>query len=175
MLSSTVPEIENTCIEFGIPACGLNHTDFSSIVHKILEETKKEPQILNAQRCISFDDMLCLPHVHGWMPKKFDRVFVDEAQDLSASRISLATKCLNDHGRLCIVFDPQQAIYNWAGAVPGITDTVVKQYNTTNLPLSVSYRCPKRIVKLAQEINPNIEHAPNARSEEHTSELQSQR
>lgn len=156
MLAGTPPQIEAVCCEFGIPSCGISDKDFAEIVFKILETTKKEPLTLNGHRVISFDDMLWLPYVHGWMPKQYDRVFVDEAQDLSASRIHLTLKALKKDGRICAVGDRKQAIYHFCGAHPGVIDELIDDMDATQLPLSVSYRCPRKIVNLAQEINPDI-------------------
>ncbi len=162
MLCDTPEEIESTCKAFGISASGIDSKDFCLHVHNMLNVMKKEPLTVNGNRVISFDDMLWLPHVHGWVPKQYDRVFVDEAQDLSASRVSLVMKALKPGGRLCAVGDRNQAIYGFAGASEGVIDNVIKDLLATCLPLSVSYRCPKKIVELASAINPDIQSAQNA-------------
>jgi len=162
MLADTPAQIEGVCREFGIAAGAIGNKEFVNVVHKMLEKMKVEPLTLNGHRVISFDDMLWLPHVHGWNPTQFNRVFVDEAQDLSASRVNLVLKALKPGGRLCAVGDRNQAIYGFAGATPGVIDTVIDDMSATCLPLSVSYRCPRRVVELAADINPDIKAAESA-------------
>jgi len=162
MLAHTPQEIEAVCKAFGISASGIDAKDFCLHVHNMLNVMKREPLTVNGNKVISFDDMLWLPHVHGWIPKQYDRVFVDEAQDLSASRVNLVMKALKPGGRLCAVGDRHQCIYGFAGADSKVIDKFIGDMNAEELPLSVSYRCPRKVVELAADINPDIQAADNA-------------
>lgn len=53
-------------------------------------------------------------------------------------------------------------IYAFAGADINSIDNICKEFNSKRLPLSVTYRCAREIVKLAQELVPQLEAAPNA-------------
>lgn len=111
---------------------------------------------------IDFDDMIWLPVVLDLTQPKFDRVFVDETQDLNPAQIEMTLRAVKANGRVCAVGDPRQAIYGFRGADSAAVDNVVRRLNAKVLPLSVCYRCCKAVVLEAQEIVPYIEWAPNA-------------
>lgn len=104
-----------------------------------------------------FTDMIyraCIDKVR--MPK-FDFIFVDESQDLSSAQQHIITQIKKREGRMIAVGDPSQAIYGFAGADANSYGNLKTMFpNTIELPLSVNYRCGKRIVKEAQKINNQI-------------------
>ncbi|KAJ3166471.1 hypothetical protein HDU88_003339 [Geranomyces variabilis] len=65
---------------------------------------------------LDFDDLLYLPIIHGAAFPRFDYVFVDEAQDMSAARATIVEKVLKPSGRLFLFGDERQQIYQFAGA-----------------------------------------------------------
>jgi len=65
-------------------------------------------------------------------------------------------------GRICAVGDDRQAIYAWRGADPEAVPRMIDRINAKVLPLSVTYRCARQIVKVANEIVPDLEAAPGA-------------
>ena len=109
-----------------------------------------------------FDDMIYLPLAMNLNLKKYDWVFVDEAQDTNPARRALAKKALRVGGRLVAVGDPRQAIYGFTGADSDALDLIAREFNAKTLPLTVSYRCPRAVVEAAREFNPTIEAAPTA-------------
>jgi len=106
--------------------------------------------------------MIWLPLVLNLPQRKFDRVFVDETQDLNAAQIELALRAVKADGRILAVGDPRQAIYRFRGADEFAFDNVKTRLSATELPLSVCYRCCKSVIREAQEIVPGIESAPDA-------------
>lgn len=112
---------------------------------------------------IDFDDMIWLPCQFGAKPKGYDLIFVDEAQDLNPAQMWLVRKMLEPRsGRLVAVGDDRQAIYSWRGAGSGVLEKIVTEFEAEWMPLTTTYRCPKLVVKLAQEIVPDYRAAPNA-------------
>lgn len=112
---------------------------------------------------VDFNDMILFPLVKN-MRVRFqkDVVFVDEAQDLSRARQALARKFVKRSGRMIIVGDDRQAIYGFSGADADALTNLKKQLRATVVPLSVTWRCPKAVVALAQTIVHDIEAAPEA-------------
>jgi hypothetical protein len=108
-LSNDVVSVSEMLDEHGIELCGLGSETFSDHVLNMMETTL-EPQKLNGNWVISFADMLWLPRMHGWTPQQFDRVFVDEAQDLSEARTELALKAMRKGARLTAVGDKYQCV-----------------------------------------------------------------
>jgi len=111
---------------------------------------------------IDFDDMIWLPVVLELRQSKFDRVFIDETQDLNRCQIELAMRAVSENGRICAVGDPRQAIYGFRGADSSAVSNVVSRLQAKVLPLSVCYRCCKSVIQEAQTVVPEIEWAPDA-------------
>ena len=111
---------------------------------------------------IDFDDMIWLPIALNLTQTRFDRVFVDETQDLNPAQIEMTMRAVKTYGRICAVGDPRQAIYAFRGADSAAVDNVVNRLEATVLPLSVCYRCCKAVILEAQKVVPEIECAPEA-------------
>lgn len=109
---------------------------------------------------IDFGDMCWLPPRRKlYPPHQFDRVFVDEVQDLSPSQINFLTMTCKRGGRICVIGDPAQAIYAFRGADPQTMARLATFLSARELPLSVSYRCSRAVVKLARTLVPDIDAA----------------
>lgn len=111
---------------------------------------------------IDYTDMVYLPNVLNVKIFKYDFIIVDEAQDLSISQMSLFMKCFKQGGRFICVGDEKQSINSFAGSDSESFRKLKKQPNTITLPLSISYRCPKNIVRFAQKLVTEIEYSDNA-------------
>jgi len=108
------------------------------------------------QGLIDFNDMIWLPNVLRCSYETYERIFVDESQDLSRAQIRLATKSVSDTGRALFVGDPNQAIYGWRGADSESCTKIIRAFEAKSLPLSVTYRCAKAIVREAQVLVPEF-------------------
>ena len=60
-------------------------------------------------------------------------------------------------GRAIFVGDPCQAIFGFTGADAEAIDNIMKDFSTVEIPLTVTYRCPKAIVRAAQKYVSHIE------------------
>lgn len=117
---------------------------------------------LNELNSIDFTDMVYLPNVLNLKAFKYDFIMVDEAQDLSISQMELFMKCIKQGSRFIAVGDENQAIYSFSGADAESFAKLRNMPNTIELPLSICYRCPKNVIKLAQRIVPEIECSESA-------------
>lgn len=102
---------------------------------------------------IDFDDMIWLPIVNGYPFPKYDVLFVDEAQDFNEVQREMISLCVNG-GRCIIVGDKNQAIYGFRGAdsnsIAMFRQRLLKtQREISEFPLSITWRCPKSVVKEA--------------------------
>lgn len=111
---------------------------------------------------VDFSDMLWLPLRHKWVRGKWDLVVVDECQDMNAAQIELALKSVTTGGRVIVVGDDRQAIYGFRGADSGSLDRLKKAMRAEELPLTITYRCPKAVVSEAQRLVPDYTAAPTA-------------
>lgn len=111
-------------------------------------------------KTVDFDDMIWIPTVRELRPWEYDRLFVDEAQDLNPAQQSLIERGLKDGGRLTVVGDRRQAIYGFRGANAGTMSIP----GALGLPLPICYRCGSEIVREAQRWVPDIQPWENAES-----------
>ena len=113
------------------------------------------------EEVVDFDDMLLAPLYHKAPLQKYDWVLVDEAQDTNLARRLIVFGMLNGSSRMVCVADPAQSIYGFAGASSDSTklieEEMKKRGEFTELPLSVTYRCPKAVVALANQWVPDIQ------------------
>ena len=128
------------------------------IVEEVYRATVK------SRTAFDFVDMVFVPASDPTLRLyKYDYVFCDESQDFSPAQQRFIQRMLKPTTRLVTVGDPRQAIYGFAGAD-------VRSYEklrnlggeSITLPLSVSYRCSRRIIREAQEIVPQLQPAPGA-------------
>ena len=124
----------------------------------------------NDRKYFDYTDMVYLPAIDNsiWMFPQ-DYVFVDECQDLSFCQIRIIEKLLKKNkstgkytGRLISVGDFFQGVYGFNGASEKSFEWFEKFPKTKVLPLSVSFRCSKNVIKKAQEIVPDIQALENA-------------
>ena len=116
---------------------------------------------------IDYTDMIYLPNILNCKSyKKYDWICVDEAQDLSVAQRNIIQKCCKINTRMLFFGDSNQAIYSFAGSDPESFKSLKTMPNTTSLPLSISYRCAKNIVKFAQQYVPSIEENGDGREGE---------
>lgn len=111
---------------------------------------------------LDFDDLLYLAVKDGISLPKSDFIVIDEYQDTNAIQIAVVRKIMKPTSRLMVVGDPAQAIYGFRGATTDSMDKAVIEFNAIELPLTVSYRCPKLVVEHAHQWVSHIEHHQDA-------------
>lgn len=112
---------------------------------------------------VDFDDQIYCSALLGGVFPQFPLVLVDEAQDLSPlNHIQVAKSAAK---RLIVVGDRKQAIYAFRGADSRSMDKLkALRLEWIDLPLSLTFRCPKIIVRRSQS------HAPGFRAAEANAE-----
>ena len=106
--------------------------------------------------------MIWLPVVCALRPWQYDRVFCDEVQDFNAAQIELILRAVKPNGRICAVGDEAQAIYVFRGADSRSISNLIERLGAHVMPLSVTYRCARKIVAEANRYVPDLEPGPNA-------------
>lgn len=140
-------------------------------IHLAIMVLRKSNEQLNI---IDFDDMLHLAVLMNARFEPRDWIFVDEAQDLngiqheivarlckrgreensseySSVSASVDADASRSSTRVIAVGDPHQAIYGFRGALADSMSRLAHQFSMRTYPLSVSYRCPKAVVREAQK------------------------
>lgn len=108
---------------------------------------------------IDFTDMIYIPNALDIRPTRFryDFIFIDEIQDLNTAQRELFLKCFKKTTRFIGVGDKKQSIYAFTGVDTESFQKLTEIPNTIELPLSISYRCPMKVINVAKTIVPEIE------------------
>ncbi|MEY2435505.1 MAG: ATP-dependent helicase UvrD/PcrA [Acidimicrobiaceae bacterium] len=113
------------------------------------------------QRKIDFDDILwqCTAAIERdadfgaaqrW---QFRHFFVDEFQDVNPLQLRLLSAWRGDRADLCVVGDPNQAIYTWNGADPGFLGAFDRHFpGGETVPLSTNYRSSPQVLATANRL-----------------------
>jgi DNA helicase II / ATP-dependent DNA helicase PcrA len=156
MLVDAPTKIDDLMADFNIDTCEEETEKFIQYICQILRKCKEDTT------SVDFSDMVWFPFVYGIKPGEFDLVAIDEFQDLTRSQLELAFSVVKKDGRLIAVGDPAQRIYSWNGADFEGFDRFRARFTPKELELPICYRCPRKVVELAQTIVPDIqvyEHA----------------
>lgn len=132
--------------------------DLEQVV-ELAREALRRDIIQARQGVISFDDQVYCPTLLGGQWPRFPRVFGDEVQDWSPLNLAMIGHCLRAGGSLAVVGDRLQSIYAFRGAdSEAMTKVRSLAQAWTDLPLTLTFRCPKAIVARQQA------HAPGYRA-----------
>jgi superfamily I DNA/RNA helicase len=155
-LADTADEIDPIMDRHEIDPCGESRDGFIGSVIKIMNGCKNDTNRMD------FDDMTWFPYIHNLNLEKYGHVLIDEDQDLNKAQIHIGLASCAANGRITGVGDERQAIYGFRGADSNAVQNIVDKLNAKRLTLSVTYRCARAIVELAQQFVPGLEAAPNA-------------
>lgn len=130
-----------------------------SIAHAALI---KSNEVAIKDGIISFDDMIYIPLFWPHRFSRYKSIIIDESQDLSPIQHKMIARVQLPGSRILAAGDPNQAIYGFRGAMHDSFAALSAAFNLTSMPLTVSFRCPKAVVREAQQYVPYIESAPSA-------------
>lgn len=100
---------------------------------------------------VDYVDMLILSKQRGFT-QPMGSLIVDEAQDLTPLHWGVVERMMEVADDITVAGDDDQAIFQWSGADPqGMTKFAVKHDSKVRV-LSQSYRVPKTVHRLAQDI-----------------------
>lgn len=133
--------------------------DYSEEVYALVPKVLERCKDVYRDRCVDFNDMIWLPVALNLPIARFDLLMVDESQDLNRCQQALVKRAGT---RLVFCGDPKQAVYGFAGADAQSMVRLGEELRATDrgcvvLPLTVTRRCGKAIVKEAQRIVPDFE------------------
>lgn len=111
---------------------------------------------------IDFDDMLYCSVIFPHRFSKVGIILADEVQDFNTLQHVMLKRCLSPSGRVIAAGDDRQAIYAFRGALGNSYNELVNTFSMKEMPLTVSFRCPSEVIKVAQQYVPDIEAAPQA-------------
>lgn len=143
------------------PPAGLEPSQFID-VYEAYEIEK------NSHNCIDFNDILLLnchilrnfPEVARRIRQSIGWITVDEYQDVSPLQHELLRLWMGQNRDICVVGDPAQTIYSFAGATSYYLLSFPKEFAPTSADISLitDYRSTDRIVGIANRILASSDH-----------------
>lgn len=124
--------------------------EFPAIAWALLDEMLTKSITQSFAGTIDYDDQLYMTTLWGAQLPRFPLTMVDEAQDLSPLNHQMISHLVGDR-RIIAVGDEYQSIYGFRGAVSNGMAVLARRFKMTEFKLSVSFRCPKNIVKEARK------------------------
>ena len=130
-------------------------------LHAMAHLFERYEQEKRHRRMVDFDDLLSLctraietdadfAAAQRW---QFGHLFVDEFQDVNPLQFRLLEAWRGDRLDLCVVGDPNQAIYAWNGADPTLITTLASRISGTDtVTLERNYRSTPQIVATANRV-----------------------
>lgn len=110
---------------------------------------------------VDFDDLLALcadaiehdPDFAAAQRWRFRHLFVDEFQDVNPAQFRLLQAWLGSNTDLCVVGDPNQAIYSWNGADPTLLTRFERRFRgAATVSLQDNYRSTPQILAVANAV-----------------------
>lgn len=137
-----VPTMEDVATKHG-----LNDPMVIEIALKVLERSDKDHEEIDQS------DMIRLPVLNKLRSfvEKGTLVVVDECQDYNLAMASMLVECIAPQGtQVLLVGDKDhQALMQFTGARPELTDYMASVYNCERMPLTVNFRCSKAVLRNA--------------------------
>jgi DNA helicase-2/ATP-dependent DNA helicase PcrA len=129
--------------------------DAIALIYERYEHEKRK------RRVVDFDDLLwwCAeyletdPEFAAAQRWRFRHLFVDEFQDVSPAQVRLLRGWLGDRPDLCVVGDPDQAIYSFSGADPSFLTGFRRHFPGGDVVrLGCNYRSTPEVLAVAEAV-----------------------
>ena len=126
---------------------------------------KRYEQFKQQKRIVDWEDAILLTcgllrnetRMLSHVQQQYRYFTVDEYQDISPLQQSLLETWLGERDELCVVGDPRQTIYSFAGATSGyLTGFMNRLPDASVIELDRNYRSSLEIVELANKIAPDL-------------------
>lgn len=134
---------------------------FARTIAPIYERYQRKLQALNA---IDFGDLICRPirmfqahpEILARYQDRFKYILIDEYQDTNQSQYALTSLLSSGSRNLCVVGDPDQAIYGWRGAdIKNILRFQEDFPDAKLIKLEQNYRSTKNILSASNSVIKN--------------------
>lgn len=128
---------------------------------QIAELYEEYERLKSEAKRIDFEDVLLLtvgvlearPDLREQVQKSFRHFTVDEFQDVSGLQSRLLDTWLGTRDDICVVGDPAQTIYSFAGADASYLRSFGRRFtDSTTVQLSRCYRCTPEVVEVAKTV-----------------------
>ena len=130
-------------------------------------------EVRRHKKLLTFDDMLIdgvellegNSRVLAKVQEKYQYVIVDEFQDSNLAQVKLMELVAHPQWNLMVVFDSDQAIYEWRGAMPQFAVDFQAKHDAAVVTMGINYRSAPNIIEAAAKC---IAHNKNRTDKEIT-------
>ncbi len=146
-----------------ISKCKQNSKSLEDISDKEKKETfANYEKILGEQNLFDLDDLIYQtivilkqnPKILGQTREHFQWILIDEFQDINFAQYQMIKLLApTDNSNLCVIGDPNQAIYGFRGSDVKFIRNFIEDYPETKIyKLQKSYRCSENILSASQKV-----------------------
>ena len=135
-------------------------TDEQAVLDLTVEVFEKSAAM--CRTIIDFDDQIYAPLRFNAKFFKNDWVLGDEWQDANPARREAVRRMLKSNGRAIFVGDLCQDIFGFTGTGNDSLGRTKAEFNCTEMPLTVTFRCPVDVVQYAHQWVSHIQAHENA-------------
>lgn len=135
--------------------------EYDQFAWALLDDILTKSINLSYSGTVDFDDQLYMSTLFGAQLPRFGLTMIDEAQDLSPLNHQMIQHLVGKR-RIIAVGDHYQSIYGFRGAVADGMSMMKRRFQMKEFSLSISFRCPKEVIKLARKRAPLMKWADNA-------------
>lgn len=139
----------------------LADAEYDPLAWNLLDDILVKSINLSYAGTIDYDDQLYMSTLFGATLPRFPLTLVDEAQDLSPLNHQMIQQLVGNR-RLIAVGDHFQSIYGFRGAVSDGMSVLRYRFSMKEFFLTVSFRCPKKVIERARHRAPAMKWAENA-------------
>jgi superfamily I DNA/RNA helicase len=160
-VGATVPSLVQLAYDFDFvppPDSSLSVPMLARLVLNALEHALK-PHTFEGG--IDHADQIFLPLAMKLLTPEYDLVIGDEAQDFNGPQLDIMLQSVTPYGRIVLVGDDRQGIFAFRGADTTSLDRLKTKLGAAELPLSITYRCPQKVVEIAKKYVPDYECGPS--------------
>jgi DNA helicase-2/ATP-dependent DNA helicase PcrA len=142
------------------PPASSTHEDFKEATQFAELYSAYQSELIK-NHCVDFDDLIFLPvqlfeqfpEVAAKYQQRFQWLFVDEYQDVNFAQYRLLRQLAAPQNRLCVIGDPDQAIYGFRGARREFFLRFRDEFPAAEIVhLDKSYRSPQFILEAAAQM-----------------------
>lgn len=125
---------------------------------------RRYQELMTLQELYDFEDLLyrvvsILEDDKGWrkrLQQRFSHIFVDEFQDINDAQYRLLRALATPKANVCVIGDPDQAIYGFRGSDVRYFNQFVQDYKKTRvIQLARNYRSTETILSAAYQVIKN--------------------
>ena len=144
---------------------GLERPSLALNAARFVDFFKRYEQFKQQKRIVDWEDAILLTcgllrnetRMLSHVQQQYRYFTVDEYQDISPLQQSLLETWLGERDELCVVGDPRQTIYSFAGATSGYLTSFLNRFPDARvIELDRNYRSSLEIVELANKIAPEL-------------------